>query len=183
MRFKSIVSRPLIALVVLIAVMIPFAASAENRSAILDRSKEQLNTIFHTGVWVEDIEEMLNFLDMTMDFEILVRVERRGGGERLILKDGSGQLIELLSAPGEVRPHPDMPLHPRGRVAGIAHISIWVKDAAALEKEFAVMGYEILGRVPEDYSDGYISFEGKEYRILFVRGPGAMTFELFDVRD
>ena len=156
---------------------------AEKGPNILDRPPEHIGTIFHTGIWVEDIDEMLTFLNVVMDYEIVLRAERRAGGERIILKDCRDQRIELLSAPGEVQPHPELPLHPVGKVAGIAHISIWVKDVAPLEQPLTAMGYEMLGRIPDSYDDGYSNFQGKEFRVLFVRGPGAMTFELFEVKD
>ncbi len=158
-------------------------AIAENKMSILDRPAEHVKSIFHTGLWVEDADEMLAFLGAVMDYNIVLRAERRAGGERIIIEDSRGQKLELLSAPGEVAPHPDLPLHPVGKVAGVAHISIWVENAMALEEKLGSMGYEILGRIPDSYDDGYSSFEGKEFRVLFVNGPGAMTFELFEVKD
>ena len=158
-------------------------ALAEEKKPVLDRPTEHLNTFFHTGIWVEDIDEMLAFLDIVMEYKLIIRAERRAGGERIILEDSRGQKLELLSAPGEVTPHPEIALHPVGKVAGVAHISIWVEDAVALQDKLEPMGYETLDRIPESYDDGYASFQDKEYRVLFVSGPGAMTFELFEVRD
>lgn len=161
----------------------PGIQAAEAKQSVLDRPPEHVNTIFHTGIWVEDVDEMLAFLDIVMDYEIVVRANRQAGGERVILNDARGQHIELLSDPDQVKPHPAFPLHPTGLVAGVAHISIWVRDALALEEKLQPLGYEILGRIPDDYASGYASFQGKEYRVLFVNGPGAMTFELFEVKD
>ena len=157
--------------------------SAETGPSILDRPPEHVGTIFHAGIWVEDVDEMLTFLDVVMDYDIVVRAKREAGGERVILKDSRGQHIELLSDPQNVVPHPEFALHPQGRVAGVAHLSIWVKDVLALEGKLGSMGYKILGKIPDDYSQGYADFKGKAYRVLFVNGPGAMTFELFEVKD
>ena len=161
----------------------PLTTMAETNSSILNRPVEHVKSIFHTGLWVEDADEMLAFLAEVMDYRIVLRAERRAGGERIIIEDSRGQKLELLSAPGEVAPHPELPLHPTGKVAGVAHISVWVENAMALEEKLVSMGYEILGRIPDSYDDGYSSFEGKEFRVLFVNGPGAMTFELFEVKD
>jgi catechol 2,3-dioxygenase-like lactoylglutathione lyase family enzyme len=150
---------------------------------ILDRPADHIGTVFHVGLWVEDIDEMLQFLDKVMDFNIVLRAERSSGGERVILSDSRGQNIELLSDPENVKAHPEFPLHPQGRVAGIAHISIWVEDVIILKNSLRALGYEILGQVPEDYTDGYVSSNDKMYRILFVQGPGAVTFEFFEINN
>ena len=156
---------------------------AKENINILDRPADHIGTVFHVGLWVEDIEEMLQFLDEVMDFNIVLRAERSSGGERVILSDSRGQNIELLSDPKNVKAHPDFPLHPQGRVAGIAHISIWVEDVIALRNSLVALGYEVLGQVPEDYTDGYVSSNGKMYRILFIQGPGAVSFEFFEIKN
>ena len=90
--------------------------------------------------------------------------------------------MELLSDPENVKPHPDFQLHPQGRTAGVAHIAIWVEDVTALKVKLTAAGYEVLAQVPKDYDDGYVSVGYKQYRILFVRGPSAVTFELFETK-
>ena len=97
---------------------------------------------------------MLGFLAEIMEFNIVLRTDRQSGGERLILRDSRGQYIELLSDPENVRAHPDFLLHPQGRVAGIAHISIWAEDVTKLKSSLVVKGYEVLGQVPTDFADG-----------------------------
>jgi catechol 2,3-dioxygenase-like lactoylglutathione lyase family enzyme len=160
----------------------PMPTFAEDKKSVLERPDNHVNTLFHVGLWVEDIDKMLEFLSEIMSYDIVLRSPRHTGGERLILSDARGQKIELLSDPDNVIPHPEFPLHPQGRVAGIAHISIWVEDALNLKKKLSAQGYEILGQVPADYSDGYFSSDGKMYRILFVRGPNEITFELFEIK-
>ena len=84
--------------------------------------------------------------------------------------------------PFHVQAHPDFLLLPQGRVAGIAHISIWAEDVTKLKSSLVVKGYEVLGQVPTDFADGYVTSDGKMYRILFVRGPSAVTFEFFEIK-
>lgn len=157
-------------------------AQAKNETNVLDRPANHLNTIFHVGLWVENLNEMLGFLAEIMEFNIVLRTDRQSGGERLILRDSRGQYIELLSDPENVQAHPDFLLHPQGRVAGIAHISIWAEDVTKLKSSLVVKGYEVLGQVPTDFADGYVTSDGKMYRILFVRGPSAVTFEFFEIK-
>jgi catechol 2,3-dioxygenase-like lactoylglutathione lyase family enzyme len=159
------------------------AAEVKDKTNILDIPASHLNTIFHVGLWVENVDEMLEFLSEIMSFEIVLRAERQSGGERLILSDSRGQNIELLSDPKNVQAHPEFPLHPQGRVAGIAHISIWVEDVVTLKDNLTAKGYEVLGQVPADFADAYLSSDNKMYRILFVRGPNDITFELFEVKS
>jgi catechol 2,3-dioxygenase-like lactoylglutathione lyase family enzyme len=156
--------------------------AVKNEVNVLDRPASHLNTLFHVGLWVENMEEMLAFLDEVMEYKIVLRAKRDTGGERMFLSDSRGQYIELLSDPDKVQAHPLFFLHPRGRVAGIAHISIWNEDVASLKKILLAKGYEVLGQVPKDFADGYVTSEGSSYRILFIRGPSELTFEFFEVK-
>lgn len=163
---------------------IPLAsASGDAENKALDRPANALGTIFHVGLWVDDADEMLTFLNHVLDINVISRTPRASGGERLMLRDSRGQQIELLSDPVNVKPHPDFPLHPQGRTAGVAHIAIWVEDVAALKVKLAAAGYEVLAQVPKDYADGYVSAGDKQYRILFVSAPSAVTFELFEIKE
>ena len=172
-----------LALFILLLTSLPHAAvQAKNEKNILDRPASHLNTIFHVGLWVQNVDEMLEFLSEFMIFNIVLRAERESGGERVILSDSRGQKIELLSDPENVKPHPDFPLHPQGRVAGVAHFSIWVEDVPGLKKKLTASGYEVLGQIPADPATVYANMNGKMYRILFIRGPGDVTFELFEIK-
>ena len=167
----------------LLMICLPYAATqAKDQINILDRPDSHLNTIFHVGMWVENVDEMLEFLSEFMTFDIVLRAERESGGERVILSDSRGQKIELLSDPKNVKPHPDFPLHPQGRVAGVAHFSLWVEDVPGLKNRLTASGYEILAQIPADPASAYTNMNGKMYRILFVRGPGNVTFELFEIK-
>ena len=170
-------------LLLLLSSVLQGTALAKDEINVLDRPADHVGTVFHVGLWVEDIDEMLGFLAEVMDFNIVLRAARSSGGERLILSDLRGQKIELLSDPENVKAHPDFLLHPQGRVAGIAHISIWVADVITLKSNLLALGYEVLGQVPDDYADGYVASADKMYRILFVRGPGAVTFEFFEIKE
>jgi catechol 2,3-dioxygenase-like lactoylglutathione lyase family enzyme len=139
-------------------------------------------TFYHVGFWVADLDETTEFLSLVMDLTTVTRMDRATGGERLILQDVRGQKIELLSDPAAVVPHPDFPLHPTGRVAGVAHISIQVDDVIRLRDVLTNQGYKVLAQVPVDYSDGYEVSGTSEHRILFIAGPDDMTFELFEIR-
>lgn len=141
------------------------------------------NSIFHLGLWVEDLDEMLGFLNDVMKLKLVMRSPRATGGERLILSDVRGQQIELLSDPGNVQPHPEVPLHPLGRVAGIAHIAIRVDEVAGVKSRLSSTGYEILEQVPPDFAAGYAASDNMAYRIVYVRGPSAVTFEFFEIRE
>ncbi len=158
-----------------------FAEKAGNESSLLENRKNAGDSIFHVGLWVEDPDEMLDFLREILSFDIVTRSSRPDGGERLIISDSRGQLIELLSDPAQVKPHEKFELHPLGRVAGIAHISIQVNDVAVLKKRLQSKGYRILTQAPSDFSNGYITTGPSKYRILFVEGPGAVSFELFEI--
>jgi catechol 2,3-dioxygenase-like lactoylglutathione lyase family enzyme len=157
-------------------------AIADDEVNVLDRPASHLNTVFHVGLWVEDMDEMLSFLAEVMDYKIVLRAQRDTGGERLILSDPRGQYIELLSDPENVQAHPDFPLHPQGRVAGVAHISIWVEDVTILKSTLLAKGYEVIGQTPKDFADGYVTSGKDSYRILFIRGPSGLSFEFFEVK-
>ncbi len=168
--------------IIIFSGFIQTSAQANDESRILDRPADSIGSLFHVGLWVEDVDEMLSFLSEVMEYEIIYRADRRSGGERLMLSDHHGQLIELLSDPDNVKAHPEFPLHPVGRVAGIAHLSIQVEDVALLKKKMLSLGYKSLAQVPEDYADGYLNAGDKRYRILFIQGPGAVSFEFFEIK-
>jgi catechol 2,3-dioxygenase-like lactoylglutathione lyase family enzyme len=175
--------------IVLIAALASSIALSLGRPSIVaeegtrgDDNDKYIGSFYHMGIWVEDLDEMTGFLSLVMDLTLLTRVERATGGERLILEDARGQRIELLSDPSAVVAHPEFPLHPQGRVAGIAHIAIQVDDVIRLRDLLTAKGYPILAQAPTDYADGYISSEVSEHRILFIAGPSGVTFELFEIR-
>lgn len=95
-RFRSVI------LALLLSSVMQATALAKDAVNVLDRPTDHIGTIFHVGLWVEDIDEMPGFLSAVMDFNIVLRAERSSGGERLILSDSRGQKIELLSDPENV---------------------------------------------------------------------------------
>ena len=173
---NSLHIRLLTSVILLAAWAVVYAADVD------DGHDDYLGSFYHMGVWVEDLDEMTDFLSLIMDLSLLTRVERDTGGERLIFEDARGQRIELLSDPDGVVPHPEFPLHPQSRVAGVVHIAIQVDDVTRLRDLLTSRGYGVLAQVPADYTDGYISSEVSEHRILFVAGPSGITFELFEIR-
>jgi len=166
----------------LLASVLTSNAPARDASAALDRPENAVNSLFHIGLWTEDLEEMQAFLTGILDLSLVSRSRRRTGGERVIFSDPRGQLIELLSDPGTVVPHPEFLLHPRGHVAGVAHLAIQVEDVVAIKDKLSAKGYLVISQVPEDFADGYMETGTKKYRILYVRGPDAVTFELFEIK-
>ncbi|NKB36835.1 MAG: hypothetical protein GKR93_06635 [Gammaproteobacteria bacterium] len=175
-------TRPLTLFLFILICSSPFTSRAGDESSLLENRKNASDSIFHVGLWVEDVDEMLAFLKEILSFDIVTRSNRPDGGERLIISDSRGQLIELLSDPSRVVAHEEFDLHPLGRVAGIAHISIQVNDVAVLEKRLRTKGYRILAQAPPNFSQGYITTGSSKYRILFVQGPGALSFELFEIK-
>ena len=156
--------------------------SAADESALLEGRKGAAGNFFHTGLWVEDMNEMLDFLSLIMDYRLLSRGDRPDGGERVMVSDSRGQLLELLSDPKGVTAHEKFTLHPRGRIAGIAHISIQVDKVEELKSRLLEKNYQVLAQAPADYKNGYLQKGNSEYRILFVEGPSAVSFELFEIR-
>jgi len=155
---------------------------AQNKIPAFERPADYKKSVFHVGLWVEDTEKMLDFLSVFMEYDILLRSERKaGGGKRLMLSDKHGQIIELLSDPKSVIAHSEFPLHPLGRIAGVAHIALHIEDAVRAKHQMEEKGYKILAQIPEDYSQGYVNDQGISYRILFVRGPSDISFELFEI--
>lgn len=155
----------------------------QNKPPMLpDKHGDYLNGIYHVGFWVEEVDEMLEFLAETTDFKIISRVQRRSGGERIFLSDPRGQRLELLSDPANVKAHSEFPLHPRGRIAGVAHLSIEVSDVVSLKDKLTAKGYKVLAQVPGDYTDGYVVSEVDAHRVLFIEGPSAISFEFFEIK-
>jgi catechol 2,3-dioxygenase-like lactoylglutathione lyase family enzyme len=169
-------------LFLLITTLNPCAAQTEDRAPDVGHG-EYLGSFYHIGLWVEDMAEMTDFLSTFMELTLVSRAERATGGERVIYQDTRGQRIELLSDPASVIPHPEFPLHPKGRVAGIAHIAIQVDDVVRLRDVLTARGYVVISQAPADYNDGYITSEVSEHRILFIAGPSQVTFELFEIRE
>ena len=172
----------IVSLFLLMTILNPGAAQTDGRAPDVGHD-EYLGSFYHMGLWVEDIAEMTDFLSTFMELTLVSRAERATGGERVIYQDDHGQRIELLSDPANVIPHPEFPLHPKGRVAGIAHIAIQVDDVVRLRDVLTARGYVVISQAPADYNDGYITSEVSEHRILFVAGPSQVTFELFEIRE
>ena len=139
--------------------------------------------MIHTGMWVEDMDKMVAFFEAhDLGFKVINREARATGGERVYLIDRAGNMLELLSAP-EVVPHPEFPLHPVGRVAGIAHLALETGDIVALKERVQEQGYEVLRQAPADFADGYITSDAGVHRIMFVAGPSDVTFEFFEFQE
>ena len=66
----------LVILALLLSSVMQGTALAKDAVNVLDRPADHIGTIFHVGLWVEDIEEMLGFLAEVMDFNIVLRAAR-----------------------------------------------------------------------------------------------------------
>jgi|GEM_PF-762131 len=167
---------------VLILLLSPACFPESNKIVIPDKAGDFQNGIYHVGLWVDDVEEMLAFLTDVSSLKVISRVQLSNGGERLFLSDTRGQRLELLSNSSIVKPHTQYPLHPRGAFAGMAHISIEVDDVVTVKDRLIEMGYEIISQVPKDYADGYVTSEVDAHRVLFIEGPSSMSFEFFEIQ-
>ncbi len=162
--------------------LIATGAYADNHTVVIpDKAGDFKNGIYHIGLWVDDVDEMISFLSAVSSLKVISRVELPSGGERLFLSDARGQRLELLSSPRTIKPHTQYPLHPLGAHAGIAHISIEVDDVIAIQTLLLERGYEVISQAPKDFADGYVTSEVDAHRILFVKGPSAMSFEFFEI--
>jgi catechol 2,3-dioxygenase-like lactoylglutathione lyase family enzyme len=143
---------------------------------------EQTVGITHIGLWVSDVDTTLAFLNELSDFEKFFEANRSSGGTRTYVRDGKGQVIEILNAE-DVKPHPEFDRHPYGRVAGTAHIAVRVENTILLRDRLTALGYKVLRQVPENESDGYtVKGRSGEGRLLFVEGPDRITYELFEAK-
>ena len=137
------------------------------------------SSLYHVGFWVQDIDQALHFYTQIMDFSVLSHAKRATGGERVMLGDTMGNYMEILSD-SSVLDAPDALLHPVGRVEGLPHIAIRVEDTQAMKQKLQDEGYEILREAPDPSVGGYITSENGEHRMIFVRGPGNISLELFE---
>ena len=134
---------------------------------------------FHVGIWLApaDLDRALVFYRELLDFRPVSRAPRKSGGERLFLRNGRGELIELL-IDDKVTQLDDFPQHPKDRVAGIAHLCFEVPDLLAARATAERLGAEIIQQAPNDGSFG--GSEAGTHRILFIEAPGGTTIELFE---
>jgi catechol 2,3-dioxygenase-like lactoylglutathione lyase family enzyme len=132
----------------------------------------------HIGLWVQpvDCDALLKFLRDLLDFKKVSQVQRKTGGDRIFLKNGEGQKIEILTA-DNVQRLDEYPKHPKDRVAGIAHLCFSVEDSSAVAARAEALGAEVILRAPADGS--FVESELGEHRIVFVQAPGEITIEFF----
>ncbi|MFO0757460.1 MAG: VOC family protein [Byssovorax sp.] len=137
--------------------------------------------LHHVGFWVDDIDEMIDFLVGVMEGQLLSR--RRfdsGDGERAFVKVGEGQVIEILTQ-AVMQPRPAMTPHMAngaGAVVGIPHLCFQVTDLWSWEERLTSLGYAIHHKMPDH--GGYRRFEFGSVRAMFFTGPGGIDFELFE---
>ena len=137
------------------------------------------SSVYHVGFWVQDMNAALRFYTEILDFKVLTHAKRATGGERVMLSDSMGNYIEILSD-ASVLDAPDAPLHPVGRVEGLPHIAIRIENTQTLKEQLIAEGYEILREAPDPSVGGYLTSENGEHRMIFVRGPGNVSLELFE---
>ena len=137
--------------------------------------------LHHVGIWVDDMDEMLNFLTEVMGFTLLWRGSRgeRGPGESARVHAGDNQLFEIITEPN-VQPRPDFPVHPIGHVAGIAHICFRVTNIPAWDEKIQSLGYPITLRAPEQ---GFTNSMLGCQRALLFTGPSEVGFELVEFKE
>jgi catechol 2,3-dioxygenase-like lactoylglutathione lyase family enzyme len=132
----------------------------------------------HIGLWVQpaDCDALLKFLRDLLGFKKVSQVQRKTGGDRIFLKNGEDQKLEILTA-DNVRRLDEYPRHPKDRVAGVAHLCFSVADSSAVAARAEALGAEVILRAPADGS--FVESELGEHRIVFVQAPGEITIELF----
>jgi len=156
---------------------------AEQSTVIIpDKAGDFKNGIYHTGLLVDDVDAMVAFLAEYSSLKPISRVRLPTGGERLFLSDARGQRLELFSNPKSSELHEKYPGHPHADYIGMAHIAIEVDDVAAIKQRVMSQGYEIIFQAPKDFEDGYIISEVDAHRVLFIKGPSAVSFEFFEIK-
>ncbi len=136
----------------------------------------------HAGLWVQpqDCNALQTLLKELLGFELVSRVPRKRGGERLFLKNSSGQYLEILVADNVVRLS-EYPRHPKDRVAGVAHLCFTVADTEFAASRAEQLGAQIVLRAPAEGE--FTTSELGEHRMVFVQAPGEITLELFQFKD
>jgi catechol 2,3-dioxygenase-like lactoylglutathione lyase family enzyme len=168
-------------LVLLLLFAADFASAADDPVVIPDRAGDFQNGVYHSGFMLEELDEMAGFLARYSSLKPISRTRLPNGGERMFLADARGQRLELLSDP-RLKGAPPAPAYPRDAARALAHLAIEVDDAASVRERLASEGYEIVLQVPDDFADGYVVSEVDAHRVLFVRGPGGVAVEFFEIR-
>ncbi len=172
--------KSVLVLVLLVASSVSFAE--ESTVIIPDKAGDFKNGIYHTGLLVDDVDAMVAFLTEYSSLRQISRVQLPTGGERLFLSDARGQRLELFSNPKNSKPHEKYSGHPHADYIGMAHIAIEVDDVVAIKHKVMDQGYEVIFQAPKDFDDGYIVSEVDAHRVLFIKGPSAVSFEFFEIK-
>jgi catechol 2,3-dioxygenase-like lactoylglutathione lyase family enzyme len=134
------------------------------------------------GLWVDDVNEMDEFLTNVMGLRLLTHVKGERG-ERVFVLAGDSQMIELLWT-AERQPRPNVPHHREkggsGAVVGIPHLCLRVTDLPAWEKHIRSLHYTVHLVLPES---GYIGSEIGTLRAMWFTGPSGLDIELFEFEE
>ncbi len=172
-----------VALLFLLFAALPANAAAPSTVTIPDKAGDYKNGIYHVGVLLDDIDEMVRFLADYSSLKVISRVSLPTGGERLFLSDARGQRLELYSNPARSRPHAKFAGHPHEDFVGMVHIAIEVDDVEAIKERVTRDGYPIVFQAPADFADGYVVSEVDAHRVLFIVGPSGVSFEFFEIKN
>lgn len=144
--------------------------------------KRGSKSLFHIGIWLSEAEldAAMAFYKDLLDFEPVARSPRRSGGERVFMRNSAGNFLELLVG-DDVQHLMHFPQHPKERVVGLPHLCFEIPDLDAARAVVDAHGFEVVAQGPADGSFG--SSEAGVHRILFVKGPGGTTLELFEFRE
>ena len=140
--------------------------------------------IHHVGFWVDDVDEMVSFLQDILGFKLLTRTAFDDKGERLFVDVGNQATIEILYHP-DSQPRPNVPPHgaPGDMVIGMPHICFRVFNLRKLETKIHEQGYKILNKFPKNDSDIVTGFELGIARAIWFVGPSDISFELFEFEE
>lgn len=134
--------------------------------------------IHHVGIWVDDPDEMLDFLTQVLGFRLVSRIQN-GPVDRAFVHAGGHQYFEILSK-AMMQPRPDAPHHPVEAVVGIPHICLSARDLPAWEQKLKGLGYTVY-RHPTASAFG--PFELGRARNFWFTGPGGVDFEMIEFEE
>ena len=134
--------------------------------------------LHHVGIWVDDPEEMIQFLTEVLGFRQVSRVQP-GAVDRTFIHAGGDQYFEILSK-AAMQPRPNVPHHPVEAVVAVPHICLRANDLPAWEQKLKELGYTVY-RHP--MASAFGPFELGRARNFWFTGPGGVDFEMIEFEE
>ena len=131
----------------------------------------------HTGIYVTDLEEAIQFYQEVLDFDFLFKLKNESDGIRVAMLQLGSCFIELLEPPTNRKVAVPREKIVEGANATINHVAILVSDINKAVEHVESFGYEFEERgiyyVPNFGSDKL------DLNVAFFRGPNGERIELF----